>query len=108
MNILKSIFGSGNNTGRSRDGGLYIYVKPKMCNEILRIRINTANDLSRTDGDKGYFVRKVANGTRCPFPVEVMIYFDTRRNILDREIENGEFVTEDDYDSFMAEKAQSS
>lgn len=101
MNLLKSIFGGGGNK-RSADGGIYIYVKPKMCKEILRIRINPGNDLSRTDDEKGYFVRKMAQGTRCPFPVEITVYFDGRRNITGKDIENGEFATEADYEAFIA------
>ena len=43
MNILKSLFGGGS---RSSDRGIYFYVQPKMCQEILRIRVDPLNDLS--------------------------------------------------------------
>ena len=42
MNFLKSLFGGG---GRDEDRGLYFYVQPKMCKEILRIRVDPLNDL---------------------------------------------------------------
>lgn len=93
MNFLKNLFGGG----APRDDGYYVYVQPKMCQEILKVRVNMMNELSKTDNGKGYFVRKLASGTRCPFQAEIMLYFDDRRRLLNREIENGEFVTEADY-----------
>lgn len=98
MNFLKSLFGGGN---QSRDAGYYVYVKPKMCQEILRVRINMSNDLSLTDDNSGYLVRKVASATRCPFQSEVILHFDKSRKLSDREIENGEFVTEETYLEFI-------
>lgn len=94
MNFLKNLFGLG---GTSRDGGYYVYVKPKMCQEIIKIRINMNADLSPTDDYEGYWIRKVASATRCPFQAELTLYFDKSRNLKDRQIENGEYVTEEDY-----------
>ncbi len=104
MNFLKSLFGAGNSSN-SKDGGYYVYVKPKMCQEIVRVRINMSNDLSPTDDYNGYWMRKVASATRCPFQAEFTLHFDKSRKLVDREIENGEFVTEEDYDAFIGENA---
>ncbi len=93
MNFLKKLFGGG---GGSRDS-LVVYVRPKACEEIIRIRLDTRHSLSRRDDEDGYFMRKMATGTRCPFQAEMYFYFDDRKNLVDRQIENGEFVTEDDY-----------
>ena len=106
MGFLKKLFGGGNGDNkRPKDGALYFYVKPKMCKEILQIRLHPGNDLSRTDDEQGYFVRKVAQGARCPFPVEITVYFDTRRNVTGKDIENGEFATEEEYETFIAAKS---
>lgn len=94
MNFLKKLFSGG---GQSSNDGYYVYVKPKMCQEIVEVRINMKNDLSPTEDYNGYWVRKVASATRCPFQAEITLHFDKSRNLLDREIENGEFVTEVDY-----------
>lgn len=94
MNFLKNLFGGG---GQSSNDGYYVYVKPKMCQEIVEVRINMKNDLSPTEDYNGYWVRKVASATRCPFQAEFTLHFDKSRRLLDREIENGEFVTEADY-----------
>ena len=100
MNFLKNLFGGGN---QSKDGGYYVYVKPKMCQEVVRVRINMNSDLSQTDDMDGYWVRKVASATRCPFQAELTLHFNKSRKLVDREIENGEYVSEEDYLAFTGE-----
>jgi hypothetical protein len=102
MNFLRRLFGGGGGAP-SGDRGVYVYVRPKMCKEILRLRIDPMNNLSESDEGGTYFVRKMATGNRCPFPVEVTLYFDGSKNLKSKEITNGEFVTEADYDAFMAQ-----
>jgi len=94
MNFLRRLF-SG--SGRSQDDGFYVYVQPKACQEILRVRIDLKNSLSLKDDGSGYFVRKMASGARCPFAVEMRLEFDSNRNMIGKSIENGEYVTEEDY-----------
>lgn len=96
MNFLKNLFGGGDSS-RGDDQGFYVYVKPKMCQEIVKVRIDMMNSLSRMDDGEGYFVRKTARGQRCPFAAEMTLYFDDRRTLIDRQIDNGEFVTEAEY-----------
>ena len=91
MNFLRQLFGGGS---RSDDRGLYFYVKPKMCQEVLRIRVDPLNDLSRTDDGKGYWCRKVASAARCPFQAEVEIYFDKNKRMKDSQVTNGTLVSE--------------
>ena len=97
---MKSLFSAG--SGQSNDA-YYIYVQPKMCQEIVEVRINMKNDLSPTEDYSGYWVRKVASATRCPFQAEMTLYFDKSRKLLSREIENGEFVTQEAYMQFVGE-----
>ncbi|MEO1287985.1 MAG: hypothetical protein AAFV93_09455, partial [Chloroflexota bacterium] len=87
--------------GTPSDNGYYVYVKPKMCKEIVQVRINLGSDLSLTDDTSGYWIRKVASATRCPFQAEFTLYFDKGRKLTDRTIENGEFVTEEEYQAFV-------
>ena len=94
MNILKSLFGGGS---RSSDRGIYFYVQPKMCQEILRIRVDPLNDLSRSDEGNGYWTRKVASAARCPFQAEVEIYFDKNKRMNDSKVTNGALVSEADW-----------
>ena len=90
MQFLKRLFGGS-------QSHLVIYVRPKMCQKILPLTIDLKNQLSLNDTEDGYFVRKVANEPRCPFEVEVTLYFDKKKRLINQEITNGEFVTEDTY-----------
>lgn len=103
MNFLKKLF-SGDR--RPRDGGYYVYVQPKMCKEIIRVRINLSNDLSLTDDDKGYWTRKGASATRCPFQSELTLYFNKRKQLIDKEIVNGEYVDEETYQQYLIDTGQ--
>jgi len=97
MNFIKNLFSGG----QSGDKSLRLYVKPKRCQEIVEVRIDPTRDLSRTDDYDGYWVRKVASATRCPFQAEITLYFDKGKKLIDQQIENGEFTTEEFYLDFL-------
>lgn len=103
MNFLKKLFGG---KGGADSRGLYVYVRPKRCDQIVQVRIDLYNDLSKSDDGKGYFVRKIAEAARCPFPAELHLYFNNQRKLTEKRIENGEYVTEDEYRAWMAEKEE--
>lgn len=106
MQFLKNLFGgggSGLSSSPSGDSdGLYMYVQGTGCDEVVRVRINLRNDLSETDDGKGYFVHKLARGQKCPRNVDVTVHFDLRRNIIEREIDGGQYVDEAAYQAWMA------
>jgi len=89
------------------DRTYHVYVKPKMCKEILKVRIDMMNGPSRTDDGKGFYLRKLARGTRCPFEVEMEFWWDGRRRLENREINNGEWATYEEYEAFVEAKANS-
>ncbi len=98
MDFLRKLFvGGGGN--RSDDRGIYFYVQPKMCKEVLRVRVDPMNDLSPTDDSKGYYVRKIASGTRCPFQAELEVHFDGNRRVSSTDVTNGKIMTEADWDA---------
>jgi len=93
MDLLKKLF-SGGGGSRSDDRGVYFYVQPKMCKEILRVRVDPMNDLSRMDDGDGFYARKMASGHRCPFQAELEIVFDKNRRIKSTDVTNGTLVDE--------------
>lgn len=95
MNFLKKFFSGGG--GESGDRGMYFYVQPKACKTIVQIRVDPLNELSRTEDEKGYFVRKLVSGYRCPFQAEVMITFNGSRKVINTEVTNGTIASEADY-----------
>ncbi|MDX1994657.1 MAG: hypothetical protein SF029_19900 [bacterium] len=108
MNFLKNLFGGGGKPQNTSEGGraIYLYVRPKRCDQIVRVRIDLWNDLSENDEGGGYFVRKTAQGTRCPFAAEIHVSFDGKRNITQQGVENGAFVEEAEYEAWLAAQEQ--
>ncbi|HRF97358.1 MAG TPA: hypothetical protein PLZ51_19250 [Aggregatilineales bacterium] len=102
-------FGTPGNSPELADKNAYfVYIRPKRCEEVVRVRINLANDLSLTDDESGYFVRKYASAQRCPFKAEVSLLFDRNRRLVQHEVENGEMVTQGDYVTWLESQGDSS
>ncbi|HEY61153.1 MAG TPA: hypothetical protein G4N95_00730 [Anaerolineae bacterium] len=83
-----------------------IYVKCNYCGEVLKTRIDLYNELSIRFGDQGkrdsYFCRKTIIGSHgCYKPIDVELTFDLSRKLVSREIQGGEFVSEETYKEFV-------
>lgn len=106
MDFLKRILGvgagGGASSGSSGDpNGLYFYVQPNGCEEIVRVRVDKANDLSQDDDGK-LFVKKYARGTKCRQGVDLMLYFDGSRKMVNSELTGGVLVNEAAYQAWQA------
>jgi hypothetical protein len=80
----------------------WIYVRCSRCGEKIKSRVDLANDLSvnygEREADTTYFTRKTLIGEqRCYQTIEVELTFDHRRQLIDRQIKGGEFITETDF-----------
>ena len=80
---------------------LHVTVKCDKCGEVIRVRVDKANDLlSDLAGDDetadqppmGYTLRKEAVGRRCQNLVHFAMQFDEHRRVTGRQIKGGEFV----------------
>ena len=85
----------------------WVYVQCNRCNEKLRTHVNLNNDLSirygESDSDDTYFTRKTIIGRNLCFQaIEVELTFDRNRNLIDKQIQGGRFISEAEY----AEKDQ--
>jgi hypothetical protein len=106
MNILKKLFGGGDGSREASDAsGMYLYVRLHRCNDVVRVRIDMNNELSQSDEGDGYWVRKlVSNGNyKCP-KGEMTVYFDANRKMSSSDIQGGQLVGKDEYDSWMAQQ----
>jgi hypothetical protein len=99
MNFLKKLFSGGG----QNPSAYYIYVRPRMCKEVVQVRVNLTNDASLNDDESGYILRKTASATRCPFQAEITLHLSKSRDVIEREITNGDFVTEADYEAYIAQ-----
>jgi hypothetical protein len=94
------------------DRAYWVYVKCNQCGEYLASRIDLYNQLSiryGDDGDTTFYCRKVIIGSKgCYRPIEVEFTFDKNKQIIDRKIKGGEFITEGEYHSSRSESSESS
>ncbi len=106
---IKSAFGGG---GGSDRGALYIYVRCSRCRDVVRVRINMANELQQEfaegDGVSGYSLRKGVVDSTCFRRIEVTMTFDGARRERSRSIDGGEFVDEDAYTAAQADRQRTS
>ncbi len=99
LDSIKAIFTGG---GAASDrGALYLYIRCNRCQDVVRLRVNLANELQQefgeADGVEGYSLRKGVVDGRCFRPIELRMRFDSRRRELSRELEGGEFVGPEAY-----------
>ena len=122
LDRILSIFGlgGGGGGGRSGDRGLYVYVRCTRCQDVVRVRINVANELSElTDEDDDgvenprsshpnarYAITKGVVDTKCFRKMSLTMLFDGRRRELDRQIEGGTSVDQDAWDAIRASRQQ--
>lgn len=95
LDALKSLFAAG---GGDPDV-MGVYVRCKRCGEVIKTRIDLRSSLSVVDGG-GYVVNKTLIGNRrCFQRIEVTLHFNENRQLVDRDISFGEFITPEEYDA---------
>ena len=92
MGFLKNLFGG---TPAKADKHYYTFsVKCRRCGELIEGRVDLDNDLSLNDEGNGYLVRKTLMGSnRCFQQIEVELNFDSSRQLTEKTITGGEFVS---------------
>lgn len=98
MDFLKRLFGGGAQSGDPV--GMYYYVRPHGCEEIVRVRIDRNNDLSLND-DGTFWVHKVVRGSKCRQQVEMDLYFDSSRRFREANLTHGDLVGEAEYQAWL-------
>jgi hypothetical protein len=96
LDSLKSLFGGGAAPGGD---GYHVYVRCRRCGEAIQTRIDLRNELSQRD-EGGFIVRKTLVGSqRCFERVEVTLIFDENRQLADRQILRGDFITAEEFEA---------
>jgi hypothetical protein len=119
MDALKSMLGLGGGVGSSGpDRGLYRYVRCNRCKDVVRVRINMANEVSELsdepDEDSGeiaatnpaarYAVSKGVVDSKCFRPMRLTILFDGRKQELESSVQGGEVVDEAAWEAARASR----
>lgn len=105
--IKDAIFGSAEGEIRDPDG-IYLYIKCSRCGAPVRIRADKRHDLQR-DYDTGEFVlnKEIMDGT-CFNLIYATVRFSPSYQIVDQEIQGGEFITWEEYQALAAPKTPES
>jgi hypothetical protein len=103
MSFLKKLFGSGGMQSADKSG-MYFYVKPHGCQEVVRVRIDMNNDPSLNDDSSAYFVIKTVRGTtyKCTGSAELHLAFDLQRRVTRSEVTGGALVTQAEYEAWVS------
>ena len=83
-----------NDSGQKTDG-FFLNVRCGECGEEFNLFINKSWELSQnfeTERAVSYFLRKEIIGFGCKNRIHVKMDFDGAKNLLSKEIENGEFI----------------
>jgi hypothetical protein len=105
MQWLKHLFAPRRH--REPDTALWIYVRCQRCGEAIRIRADRRYDLVSEMHDPGeegpaYTLHKDIVGARCFQRIPVRLAFDHRLQLVEREIQGGQFLTEQEYQAATA------
>jgi hypothetical protein len=98
MKFIKKVSSFFTGSGeRNRDRSLSISVRCDRCGEVIETRVDLSNDLTAEFGEgereAAYFCRKVLIGKQgCYVPVEVLLKFDARRMLMEKQISGGKFL----------------
>jgi hypothetical protein len=104
MDILKRLFGGGGSASGQSGGdkvGMYFYVQPAGCEEVVRVRIDRNNDPSLADDNSTYWVRKSVRGAKCRQTATLVLYFDSNRRLTNSEVTDGTLVDAAAYEAWM-------
>ena len=91
--LAGKIFGK-NNPQPSSDG-FFLDVHCSECNDKFHLFIHKSWELSQNfeeDSSVTYFLKKKIYGVGCPNQIQVEMKFDSNKNLISKQIENGEFV----------------
>ncbi len=104
MNFLRRLFGGG----QASDNALHLYIKCLRCGTPVHVRVDLQHDLMAEYGDneaEGYRLVKEIMDDRCFRIMRAELEFDAQRKELSRQIEGGEFISQEEYEALRAASA---
>lgn len=87
---------SKTNSSTSSDG-FFLNVRCSECDDTFHLFIHKNWELSQNfekNGSVTYFLKKKIFGVGCSNRIYVDMKFDSNKNLISRQIENGEFIDE--------------
>lgn len=104
MGFLKKLFGGDGSKKEYVDKqGLYFYVQCNNCKKTVRIRADKQYDLSNDGGV--YTWHKTIVDNKCFRPMNTVVTLDSSYNVINAEIDNGRYLTEEEFQKLEKEEA---
>ena len=91
--LAGKIFGKANPSAST--DGFFLNVRCPECDDKFHLFIHKSWELSQNfeeDGSVTYFLQKKIFGVGCPNQIQVEMKFDSDKNLISRQIENGVFL----------------
>ena len=82
-------------TSKSSSVGFFLDVRCTECQEQFHLFINKSWELMQNfekNGSVTYSLQKEIFGVSCKNRIQVKMQFDSGKNLISRQIENGEFI----------------
>lgn len=96
MRFLDKLFGKNLTTIASNDdAGIYYTVQCNNCKALIRLRIDSRNDLSLNEAEDAYFVRKTLVDDRCFRRIEMEVVFNLQRKQTSCDVRGGTLVNDE-------------
>lgn len=104
MGFFKKLFGGGDGKKEYVDKqGIYFYVQCNNCGKAVRIRADKQYDLGNDGG--GYTWHKTIVDSKCFRPMNTVVTLDSSYNVVNAEIDNGRYLTEEEFNAIEKEEA---
>lgn len=101
FDTLKSLFSS--NAGASDPMILWLHVRCQRCGAPLAVRVDLRNEPSPDYEQGGYVLFKEMMDDRCFALMRAEVHLDAQHHVTGQKIENGEFISPDEYARLTAE-----
>ena len=95
IKFLKSIF-----TGERQKKTIKIYLKDNKCGEKIKLVLRKGYDIVSEYGDQkeaAFSIKKMVICNNCYNKIELYIEFDKYYDIINKEIKNGQLLTEEEF-----------
>ncbi len=100
LDRVKSAFASPG----SDPNAMWLYVRCARCGTPLAVRVDLRNEPSIDYETGGYVLHKEMMDNKCFLLMHAEVRFDDKRNVIERKVDKGEFITAEEYQAMTNRK----
>ncbi len=104
MGILDSVKSILTPSAADDPNALWLYVRCSRCGTPLAVRVDTRNELSADYEREGYVLHKEMMDDKCFTLMHAELHFDQRRNVKEKKVDQGTFITREEYQAMTNAK----